>query len=292
MQFIDAADTAADCVCCGPQECLCPDDSIQKKIVSAVFAISDIPASYTEEQAYPSTTVSLELNGLDAFNGSYNAIFGEPSGVMSMPNPCEAEDSECPLDDPKQDSCEWKITIPSVVVTGTYALGAFSTSFSGYAYLGFDTSGRPRIGVQARFATAIPFSLQNSLRCGFFPAGVQSFHQEAGFVINYYRSDCTSTDRINFHGPVGPNLDLIINGNQSVWVSGETYGENDTVLVAKFATCNGATGTVFYTNDFSGQQVTPTTVPNGDISVPSCSGVDGGTCDGFDATYTLTVVTT
>lgn len=291
VQIIPEASAVDDCVCC---ECLCPDESIQKKIVSAVFAISDIVDSYAEEQLSSGTLYrSLEINGLSSFNGSYNAIFGEPPGMTSMPNPCEADDSGCPLDDPKQTACEWRITIPDIEITGTYAQNGFSTTFSGYARLGFGLDGRPQIGVQANFATPIPFSLQDSLRCGFYPGGVQSFHQvTGGFLFEIYRFDCTSTDRLGFHGPIGPNLDLIVNGSQSIWQSGTTYIAGESVLVARFATCGGTSNTIFYTTNFSGTQVSPTSVANGSVSVPSCSGVNEGTCDGFDATYSLTVVTT
>ena len=80
-QIIDAADTAADCVCCGPPPCAyCPDDGGPYTSASISVVVAGFPASFVfmttgfDGLGQP-LLIRRTIDGLDDANGTYNLVW-------------------------------------------------------------------------------------------------------------------------------------------------------------------------------------------------------------------------
>ena len=290
VQIIPEGSTADECICCGV-ECKCPDDSEQQTIANAVFAISGLPSSYSEEQFGSSTgEISMEITGLDSLNGSYNAILGQISDIVIEPDPCTTDTGECPLE--KNEVCQWSITIPKVAIGGTYTYdfpsNSYTVTLSGFASVIISPTGDVSILCVAVFSSPDPIDGTTGISFEITKLGIQSEWRigGSGSVVPLYRTGCETTNSI-FHGlRSGDELNLVVNGPESR--DSSAIPTSDLVIYAPFGHCGGV---AFYRNEDNTEKLDPVDIAASSISVTSCA-TNGGSGDALSATYSLTVTPT
>lgn len=123
-------DNPNTCTCCGEAYdwCICGDGDPPRIVGSVSLAVSLLPATYTEDRyhriqydptTYSEETLALEINGLDALNGTYmGGLEAGPACATDDPDPCALLDS--------RRFCKYLVEVPGVPLTGTYTRTFFS----------------------------------------------------------------------------------------------------------------------------------------------------------------------
>ena len=151
-------DNPEDCECCGadppPTNCFCADTDPPDVYNSIQLEISGLPATVNETRhSYTEGTNNyvlgtLELNGLDALNGTYVGSLNAECPDAPAPVPA------CPFDDPRWGKCYYTLPFTCVDLTGSVRVQAelFPYAPTDNTY---DIVGKARIVVGAGQAVGI-----------------------------------------------------------------------------------------------------------------------------------------